>query len=131
MKNQDYFKRKNKNPHIKIHNIFNIALQHDTIPFYQLMMSMDAFDIKQILPNMKIKKIQKAITENKLGQLLNDNEMFGFIAEVSTHIEDKEYCNVVYSECYEDLIDKIFKASEDLIIEDRKNKEQRKNEEAI
>ena len=128
MTNEQIFEKVHATPNTVIHSLFHMA-QYNGSPLYDFVKNWDVMDVKYLLPKISTKKIQKAMNKNEVITLLLNNGVFGFIAEVSyRHIagydgtkyttNDSEHCVIVYSEDFEDIINKILNLSEEYIKSD-------------
>jgi len=130
MKNKETFNQIVQSPNTIIQSVFNIGTQYNSDPLYEFVNhQLDLLDLIHLFPKLKKSKIKKAIKENRIIPFLIDNDICGWLAEVShPHVlgieagnyilSTLEHCSVIYSEDYTDLIDNIINKSNKLCLSD-------------
>ncbi len=121
MEHKEIFTKVSESPNTVIHSIFHIGSQYQGSPLYDFIRLLDLIDLIYLFPDIKKSRIKKAIKNSKVIELLINEGLCGWIAEVShPHIigedlsihETNEHCSVIYSEDFQDLINKVLKESE-------------------
>jgi len=142
MKNETYKEALATSPNTNIHTIFHIETQKNSEALYDLVRRFEMYEIKNLLPNVKASKIQKAIKKNDVINFLADNGVTGFLAEVyhkriigvngDKYEFDltRQHITIMHDENYQNLVKRILERSE-YYLKDDIEKLKRKKEDGL